>query len=98
VKRFKIFISPEAENDLEELWLSIAAENLSAANTFVGKLNRRIVELETMSKRGGSRPDIAPNARILVEGKYLILYHVLNEHVDIIRVIHGAMDLQTLFN
>lgn len=39
---------------------------------------------------GAARPDIAPDARMLVEGSYLILYRIRTEDVQIVRVVHGA--------
>ena len=35
--------------------------------------------------------------RIAVHGKYLIIYRVRNEIVQILRVVHGARDLDALF-
>jgi toxin ParE1/3/4 len=42
---------------------------------------------------GPARPDIAGDARILVERPYLILYRLVPEGVQIVRVLHGARDI-----
>lgn len=36
------------------------------------------------------RPDIAVAGRVLVERPYLILYRILPDAVQIVRVLHGA--------
>ena len=47
---------------------------------------------------GPLRPDIAPEARALVELPYLILYRIIPEGVQIVRVLHGARNIDiTLF-
>jgi toxin ParE1/3/4 len=38
---------------------------------------------------GIAREDIAPNIRHLVVGQYLTLYHITDECVEIVRVLHG---------
>jgi toxin ParE1/3/4 len=46
---------------------------------------------------GRSRPDIADAARSLNVGNYLILYRIEARTVEIVRIVHGARDLTTLF-
>jgi toxin ParE1/3/4 len=47
---------------------------------------------------GPERPEITPDARMLVEGDYLILYRVRPDGVDIVRIVHGARKLAELFD
>jgi plasmid stabilization system protein ParE len=43
---------------------------------------------------GSARPNIAPDARVLVFGNYLILYRLRGEDtIRIYRVVHGAREL-----
>jgi toxin ParE1/3/4 len=74
VRRFEIVISPAAASDLEDIWLYIAQENPIAASRVLQKLNHRIISLQQMPERAQLRPDIAPTARCLIEGNYLVLY------------------------
>ncbi len=46
---------------------------------------------------GRLRPDIAPELRYFAVGKYLILYRIVPNGIQIVRVIHGAWDLSNLF-
>ena len=46
---------------------------------------------------GRLRPDIAPELRYFVAGKYLILYRTVPEGIQIVRIIHGARELPSSF-
>ena len=38
-----------------------------------------------------------PGLMMAVHGSYLILFRVKNEHIEIVRITHGARDLSRLF-
>jgi hypothetical protein len=44
------------------------------------------------------RPELGPEARSIVVGRYLILYRVGPDSVDIVRIVHGAGDLAALLD
>jgi len=41
---------------------------------------------------------IGPNVRSIVIGRYLLLYRVEDDRVDVVRVVHGAMDVEGLLD
>ena len=96
MRRYEIVVSPAAAKDLEDIWLYIAQENPIAASRVLQKLNQRIVSLQQMPERAQPRPDVATSARCLVEGNYLVLYEVFAGRVEIVRVVHGSIDLSKL--
>jgi toxin ParE1/3/4 len=49
--------------------------------------------LKRFPKAGRLRPDIAADARVLVESPYLILYRVISNAAQIVRILHGARDI-----
>lgn len=63
----EVLLSPLAESDLREVWFGIAVENRAAADRFVRRLTARIASLADFPAIGAPRPDLAPNARVLVE-------------------------------
>ena len=88
---------------MEEIWLTIAADNPSAATRIVRAIGARIDQLADHPRLGPRRPDIQRAARVLVEGPYLILFEThpdtdegLVEWVEIVRVIDGRRDLPNL--
>jgi toxin ParE1/3/4 len=46
--------------------------------------------------RGAKRSEFGDGVRILIEGNYVIIYRKVRNHVEILRVVHGAMDLEKL--
>jgi plasmid stabilization system protein ParE len=43
-----------------------------------------------------ARPDIADAARVLVEAPYLILYRIVPEGPQVVRVLHGARNIDSI--
>lgn len=80
----------QARADLLAIWLDVAADDPAAADRLFDRLGARVRILKTCAKAGRLRPDIAPDARVLVERPYLILYRFVPGGVQVVRVPHGA--------
>ncbi len=93
---FRVKVTALAEKDLIQIWLSIAENSVADADQFLDLLNSRIDSPADFPDRGPARPDIARGARILIEGNYLIFYRQLKSDIEVLRVVHGAMDLKNL--
>ncbi|MGC5839791.1 type II toxin-antitoxin system RelE/ParE family toxin [Mesorhizobium abyssinicae] len=50
-----------------------------------------------MSESGPGRPDVGAETGALNVGNYLILYRLAKERIEIVRIVHGARDVSTLF-
>ncbi|MEI5677412.1 MULTISPECIES: type II toxin-antitoxin system RelE/ParE family toxin [unclassified Mesorhizobium] len=92
----RIVRSPAAEDDLIDIWCGIAPDNPVAADRFLDSIAAKIKQLATFPDSGPLRPDIAPDARALTVGNYLVLYRHTGTHIEIVRVVHGARDLTAL--
>jgi len=79
-----------ARRDLLDIWIDIALDDPAAADRVYGRLEARVQILERFPEIGEARPDIANDARVLVERPYLIVYRILSESVQTVRVLHGA--------
>jgi toxin ParE1/3/4 len=95
--RAKIVRQPAVKADLIAIWNYVAAESPRAADGLLGKIDQQIVRLADFPEIGSHRPEISFDTRVLVSGKYLILYRLKGETVEIVRVVHGARDLTELF-
>ena len=82
-----------ARADLLDIWLEIASKNPVAADRLYGRLEARVKVLGEYPEIGTAGLDIAAEARMLVEGSYLILYRVRADDVQIVRVLHRARDI-----
>lgn len=95
----ELFVSRRAEDELRQIWRTIAAESPSAADRLLLRIADKLEVLRHFPGIGSTRDDISPGARMLVEGNYLLLY----EHdrdadaVELIAVVDGRRDLSGLF-
>jgi len=93
-----------AREDLLEIYVDIGLDSVTAAERIYTVLIDRAQQLRQTPRMGVRRPEIAPSARVLVEGSHLILYQTrpdadedLVEAVEIVRIIHGHRDLSRIF-
>ena len=91
-----VFILPSADADLGEIYEWIASDNPAAAERLVTRLATSARNLAAFPERGAPRPELGVEVRSLVVGRYLILYRVEPERVDIVRFVHGARELDGL--
>jgi toxin ParE1/3/4 len=89
-------LTSRAEADLAAIGDHVAADNPTAAARLLEKLEAQCGMLGERPLLGPARPDIAPDARAWVAGKYLILYRAEADGVEIVRVVHGARDLSRI--
>jgi len=87
----RITFAVEAGQDIEEIYASIAEDNVAAADRHRERLKRRWEQLKDQPRMGRARDDIKPGYRSVTEGAYLILYRIVSvEEVMIMRVVHGS--------
>lgn len=92
-----IHYSPEAQNDLDEIWEYIAFElcNPQAAENTVNKIMDTVDEQENFSEIGtllSSVTDIESDYRFLTSANYMVFYRVNGLDVYIDRVLYGRRD------
>jgi toxin ParE1/3/4 len=94
----ELFTSRRAEEE-REIWRYMAAENPTAANRLLLRIDDKMQILRDFPGIGTLRDDIRPGLRMLVEGNYLLLYEhdANNDVVELISVIDGRRDLSALF-
>lgn len=93
----------QAERDIEDLTDYLAQRNLDAACRLANAIEEALVDLQDLSAVGRARDEIHPKFTTLrsvaVPGfrNYLIFYQITDDVVEIVRVIHGARDLNKIF-
>jgi toxin ParE1/3/4 len=93
----RVRITPLAERDLEEIWFFIAQDDPTAADRLLDLLEEKYKLLAENPHMGPARPDIAKELRYHPVGSYLLLYRVIPGGIELVRVVHGARDLPSLF-
>ena len=84
---------PQAVRDVDVIWDRIATDDPTAATRVIENIAAKVARLADFPESGRARPEIGNDVRSLISGKYLILYRIEPDSVDIVRVIHGARDL-----
>ena len=90
-------ITNQAENDLDEIAAFVGTRNPATAEALLQRVYSLFELLVQHPKAGRERNDLAPSLRELVEGRYLIFYFEGTDVIEIIRVLHGARDIASLF-
>lgn len=93
----QIRISPRASSDLIEIWSYIADDSVANADAFIDKLHETIQLLANQSGSGRRREELAPGILSFPFGRYIIFYRANKDAIEIVRVLHGARDIQTIF-
>jgi toxin ParE1/3/4 len=91
-------LTDEARQDLDEIWLYIAEDNLPAADSFLDALYDRFVLLAQQPLLGRARPELAPNLRSFPVGNYVMFYRPIDDGIEVARVLHGSRDIDALFS
>lgn len=77
---------------MQRIWRNIAVENEPAADKLLSKLFDKFQFAAYHPHIGPARPEIAPLARLIVEGLYIAIYEPTDYGVEIIAVAHGMRE------
>ena len=98
-------LSPQAETQLDDIWLYIARESgsIDTAIRIVQKISVRFWLLAKYPRMGRQRPDLSPELRSFAVADYVIVYSIeTNEagenDVHIHYVFHGGQDIESFFH
>lgn len=91
-------LSPEAENDLEEIFDYTKKEfGVKQAESYLNSLADLIESLPSNPYIGKERNEIRDELYSILQGKHLIFYRILPNRIWVIRVLHGNRDLPKYF-
>jgi toxin ParE1/3/4 len=98
----KFFLSPEALEDLDVIWTYIAEDNAEAVDRVLNAAYGTCKNLADNPELGRLRkvPEITSGIHSFVITEYpnyVIFYRVLPNGVQIVRVLHGARNIEGLF-
>ena len=90
-------LTPEAEDDLNEIWDYIARDSWRAADRTVAKMEVEMERLAEFPYLGTRRPAYSSEMRMRPVGRYLIFYEPRDWGVRISRVVAADRDTDALF-
>jgi toxin ParE1/3/4 len=90
------FTAP-ALHDLEEIHDHIAADTPTTAARWIERIEEGCRKLADMPGIGRGREELAAGLHSFTVGAYVIFYREVEDGVQIVRVLHGARDIDALF-
>lgn len=91
-------VSPAAQRDIRDIYEYISRDSPRNAAKVVTRLYDEFGLIARTPGIGHIRPELRDNSlRAISVYKYLVIYDSVRRPLEIIRVIHGAMDLQRQF-
>lgn len=92
-----IIRSPQAQRDAIDIWTFIARDNPAAATRLLRLFDEKLELIVRMPLMGQSREDLAASLRSFAVGSYLLFYKPISAGIELVRVLHGARNLRSLF-
>lgn len=93
----KILRSALAREDLLSIWRYIANDSPDNADKFLDEIEAGFNLLAKSPEIGMPRSDFMENLRSFPIKRYVIFYRLIEDGVEIVRVLHGARDIARLF-
>lgn len=87
---------PAVKTDLKEIWKYIAAHDRERADTFLRIVDDKLKSLAQHPFIGKERAEIMEGLRSFPVKSYVIFYRPLDDGIEVIRIIHGARDIENL--
>jgi toxin ParE1/3/4 len=93
----RILRTPDAIADLDAIWDFIARDNVPAADRLLDRLQAHFELLVKHPEIGEQQPGLADGSyRRFTCGSYVIYYRPIDDGIVVIRVLHGARDVDAL--
>ena len=90
----RIVNSSLADADLLEIWLYTAEEwNLSQADKYLDQLANTLKNLVDHPEMGKERDELRKGYRSLLVNHHIVFYRVIDDEIQIMRVLHESVDL-----
>ena len=93
-----LLFTPLAEQDLEAIGNYIARDNPRRALTFIREIRQQCKQISERPTTYLLRSEVGENIRSRVFGRYIIYFAAIDESVRIVRILHGAMDVNSNFD
>ncbi len=99
----RIIRQPRARRDVIEIGLYLKQHSVVASGQFLRAVEKALQQLAAMPRLGSlsesDHPALAGLRLWSIRGfqKYVILYRPLADGIEVVRVVHGARDIESLF-
>lgn len=93
----RIHFTAIAQADIAAIATFIAEKNLPAAERFLDSVEPHCEKIADFPDMERSREELLPRLRSFPLGNYLIFYKVTDSGIEVLRVLHSARDIPSIF-
>ena len=95
---YDVVVAGRAEEDLASIWQLVASESATSADRLMSELRDAIDSLRLFPHRGMPvRSSRHAGARaVFVRRRWMVLYRVQQDRVEVLRVVGGRRDIEAL--
>lgn len=90
-------IAPSALQDLDDISNYFLERNINAGEQFLQEFTKKCRNLATFPAMGRSYSHIRFDLRGIPLQSYIILYRLIDDGLEIVRVVNARQDLESLF-
>ena len=94
----RFIISLLAKQELKEINRYIARLNYNAARRLINRIKQQCKLLADFPEMGQKCDELEPDIRSFPVENYIIFYRLIDDGVQIVRVISGYRDLEVIFS
>lgn len=87
-------LTTQAQQDIDQIWFYIARDNPKAADGVIESFHYHFRSLARHPRLGRARENLAPSLRSFPIGSYVLFYRPTESAIEIVRVLHGAREIQ----
>lgn len=91
------FLSRQASQDLDTIADYYLTRNIEAGENLFQEFTRKCENLVRFPSLGRSYGHIRPGMRGIPIDSYIIFYQIVNDGVEVLRLVGGRQDLEELF-
>jgi toxin ParE1/3/4 len=89
------YLRPKAVSDLEDIWdYTVRMWDEDQAERYLRLLNVGFIDLTIQPDLGRSCDAIRQGYRVFRVGSHVIFYRVINDNIEVVRVLHQSMDFE----
>ena len=93
----RYLINVLATQDLNDIANYFATYNVEAGEKFFQSFNQKCKQLVSFPDSGKSYEEIYPNLKGILLSGYIIFYRIIDDGIEILRLISGRRDLPAIF-
>lgn len=91
-------LSDIADQDIGEIYdYTVSNHGIVQAIEYVTGLDARFAALVDQPRMGKARPEIRDGLMSLIYEHHIVFYRIMDDHIRIVRVLHGSRDLPRFF-